>query len=53
MRFLRTVGGSFATSSSAFDRRQIIRWAGVSVTIAVTTAAVLLASFLAVALALT
>lgn len=52
MRLLRTVGDAFSTASSAFDRWQVVRWAGTGATIAATAAAVVLASFVAVALGL-
>jgi hypothetical protein len=53
MRLLRTVGDALSMASSAFDRRQMVRWAGVGATIAATAAAVVLASFVAVAIGLT
>jgi hypothetical protein len=53
MRLLRTVGDALSMASSAFDLRQMVRWAGVGATIAATAAAVVLASFVAVAIGLT
>jgi hypothetical protein len=53
MRFLRTARHVLAAARSAFDRWQIVRWTGVALTVAATTAGVLFASFVAVALGLT
>jgi hypothetical protein len=53
MRFLRTVVDAFAATWAGFDLKQIVRWAGIGLTVAATAVAVVLASFVAVALGLT
>ena len=49
MRFLRAVMGAV---QAAFDLQRLIRWARIGATVIATAAAVLLASFVAVAMGL-
>jgi hypothetical protein len=53
MRFLRTGGEALSAAWTAFDLRQLVRWARVGLVVTGTTVAVVLASFVAVALGLT